>query len=111
MVEGAAFETRPPVVEYFPRGTALSARDPFAELEPWPMGMAHEARVPFGEIGTRLWGTALATQVPFAGTALGEFATDGVGARGLETEAICAALLDRLAAGTRVSSLTNGGVP
>ena len=37
--------------------------------------------------------------------------TDGVGARGRETEASCAALLDMLAAGTRASCETNGGVP
>ena len=37
--------------------------------------------------------------------------TDGVGARGLVTEAICAALLDRLATGTRASCETNGGGP
>ena len=87
-LRGAAFETRPPVVEFFPRGTALSARDSFAELEPWPMGMAHEARVPFVETGPGWRGTALATKVPFAGTAPCEYATDGVGARELETEAI-----------------------
>ena len=47
MVEGAAFETRPPVAEFMPRlrGTALLARVPVAELGPWPMGRAHEARV------------------------------------------------------------------
>ena len=55
--------------------------------------------------------TALVTQVPFAGTAPCEHATDGVGARELETEAICAALLDRLAAGARASRETNGVVP
>ena len=37
--------------------------------------------------------------------------TDGVGARGLVTEAICAALLDRLATATRASCETNGGAP
>ena len=75
------------------------------------MGTAHEARVPFVEIGPGLRGTPLATQVPFAGTAPCEYATDGVGARELETEEICAALLDRLAAGARASRETNGGVP
>ena len=69
MVQGAAFETRPPVAEFMPRlrGTALLAR--VAELGPWPMGRAHEARVPFVEIGPGKRGTALATQVPFTGTA------------------------------------------
>ena len=75
------------------------------------MGTAHEAHVPFVEIVPGLRGTALATQVPFAGTAPSEYATDGVGAHGLETEALCAALLERLAAGTRESCETNGGVP
>ena len=94
------------------RETALSARDPFAELEPWPMGTAHEARVPFVEIGPGLRGTALATQVPFACTAPCEYATDGVSARELEREAICAALLDRLAAGgARAPREKNGGIP
>ena len=69
MVEGAAFEMRPPVAEFMPRlrGTALLARVPVAE--PWPRGRAHEARVPFVEIGPVKRGTALATQVPFTGTA------------------------------------------
>ena len=112
-LRGAVFETRPPVAEFMPRlrGTALIARVPVAELGPWPMGTAHEARVPFVEIGPGLRGTALATYVPFAGTAPCEYATDGVGARGLEIEAMCAALLDRLAAGARASRETNGGVP
>ena len=94
-LRGAAFETRPPVAEFIPRlrGTALLARVPFTELGPWPMGTAHEARVPFLELGPGLRGTALATQVPFASTAPCEYATDGEGARELETEAICAALL------------------
>ena len=87
MVEGAAFETRPPVAEFMPRlrGTALLARVPVAELGPWPRGRAHEARV------------------PFVGTASLEFVTDGVGAPGLVIEAICAAILDRLAEGARTS--------
>ena len=93
------------------RGTTLLARVPFAELGPWPMGTAHEARVPFEEIGPGVRGTALATQVPFAGTAPCEYATEGVGARGPETEAIFAAFLDKLTAGERASSETNGGVP
>ena len=75
------------------------------------MGTAHETRVPFVEITPGLRGTALATQVPFVGTALCKYATDGLGARELETEAICAALLDRLAAGAQASRETNGGVP
>ena len=75
------------------------------------MGTAHEARVPFVEIVPGLRGTAMATRVPFAGTASREYATDGVGARGLIREEICAALLDRLAAGTRESRETKGGVP
>ena len=37
--------------------------------------------------------------------------TDGVGASGLSTEAICAALLDRIATGTRAPSETKRGVP
>ena len=40
-----------------------------------------------------------------------KYATDCLGARDLETEAICAALLDRLAAGARASREANGGVP
>ena len=36
---------------------------------------------------------------------------NGVGVRGLLTEAICAALLGRLATGTRASCETNGGAP
>ena len=97
-LRGAAFETRPPVTEFMPRlrGTALLARVPVAELGPWPMGIAHVARIPFVEIGPGLRGTALATQVPFAGTAPCAYATDGVGARELETGVICAALLDML---------------
>ena len=113
MVGGSAFETRPPVAKFMPRrrGTALLARVPVAELGPWPMGTAHVARVPFVEIGPGWRGTALATQVPFAGTSPCEYATDGVGARELETEAIRAALLDRLAEGARSCRETNGGVP
>ena len=53
----------------------------------------------------------MATQVPFAGTAPLKYATDGLGARELETEAIYAALLDRLAEGARASRETNGGDP
>ena len=45
----------------------------------------------------------MATQVPFAGTAQCEYATDGLGARELETEAIYVAVLDRLAVGARAS--------
>ena len=112
-LRGATFETRPPVAEFVPglRGTALLARVPFDEFGPWPMATAHKARVPFVEIGPGLRGTALAMQVPFAGTARRKYATDGVGARELETEAICAALLDRLGEGARASRETNGGVP
>ena len=72
-------------------GWRLKHFPPVAELGPWPMGRAHEARIPFVEIGPGLRGTALTTQVPFVGTAPCEYATDGLGARELETEAIYAA--------------------
>ena len=75
-----------------------------AELGPWPMGTAHEARVPFVEIGPGLRGTALATQVPFAGTGPCEYATDGVGARGPETEAILRCVIGQ--AGSRCTSIS-----
>ena len=86
-------------------------RVPFGELGPWPEGTAHEARFPFVEIVPWLRGTALATLVPFVGTASLEFVTDGVGAPGLVIEAICAAILDRLATATRASCEQNGGAP
>ena len=73
--------------------------------------MAHEARVPLVEIVSWLRGTALATLAPFTGTAPSKYATNGVGARGLITQAFCAAFLDRLATGTRASYETNGGSP
>ena len=102
MVEGTAFERRTTVTEFMPwlRVTGLGARVPFDEFRPWAMGMAHEAHVPVVEIVPWLRATALDTRVPFAGTA-----------RGPLTEAICAALLDRLATGTRVSCKPNGGAP
>ena len=53
----------------------------------------------------------MAALVPFAGTAPREYATDGVGARALVTEAICATSLDRLATGTRACCETDGGPP
>ena len=75
------------------------------------MGTAHEARVPVLEIVPWPRGTALDTLVPFAGTAPLKFARDGVGARGLLPEVIGAALLDRLATGTRESCGPNGDAP
>ena len=75
------------------------------------MGTAHGARVPFVENLPGLRGTALVTLAPIAGSAPCEYGTDGVGARGLKTEEICAALLDMLAAGTRTSCEINGGAP
>ena len=103
-LRGAAFETRPPVAEFMPRlrETALLARVPFAELGPWPKGTAHEARVPFVEIGPGLRGPALATQVSFAGTAPREYATDCVGARGIETDNLCCVIGQ---AGSRYTSI------
>ena len=65
------------------------------------METSHKARVPYVEMAPVLRGTALAKLVSFAGTTPREYATDGVGARGLITEANSAALLDRLAAGTQ----------
>ena len=107
-LRGAAFETRPPVADVMPRlrGTALLARVPVAEIGPWPKGTAPEARVPFVEFVPELRGTALAAQVPVDGTAPREYATDGVGARGFEIGAFCAALMDRLATGKRASCET-----
>ena len=92
------------------KGNGVRGACPFVEIVPWLRRTPHEASVQFVEIVPMLRGTALATLVPFAGTAPYEFATDGLGARGLVTEAICAALLDRLATGARVSCETYGGV-
>ena len=60
---------------------------------------------------TWMRGTALEALVPAAGTTPRESSTDGVGASGLLTAAICAALLGMLATGTRASSETKRGVP
>ena len=77
-------------------------------IESWPRRTAHKARV-FVEIVPWLRGTALATLVPVAGNAPLESATGVNGARWVVTEAICAALLERLATGARTSCETNGG--
>ena len=102
LLKGAAFETRTLLAEFVPRlaETALLVQVPFAQLGPWSRETAYEACVPAVEIVPWLRATAQDTLVPFTGTELSEYATDGEGARGFVTEAINAALLDRLATGT-----------
>ena len=88
-------------------GSAVSVAEP----RPWPRGTSLKARVLAVEKNNWLGGTTLEALVPAAGTTLWGLSPDGVRARRLLTAAVCAALLDRLAPGTRAYSGTKRGVP